>query len=53
MIGRSTPLRQTLTTTGLSPPRTTVVSEAIETVVDPIPSNLSSLALLAGALIIS
>jgi len=52
-VGRSTPLQPSVTTTGLSPPRTTVVSEAIETVVDPIPSNLSSLALLAGALIIS
>ena len=52
-IGRSTPLRPSVTTTGLSSPRTTLVTEAIETVVDPIPSNLSSLALLAGAFILT
>ena len=54
-IGRSTPLQPSVTTTGLSPPRTTLVTEAIETVVDPIPipSNLSSLALLAGAFILT
>ena len=51
-IGRSTPLRPSVTTTGLSSPRTTLVTEVIESV-NPIPSNLSSLALLAGAFILT
>ena len=51
-IGRSTPLQPSVTTTGLSSPRITLVEEAVETH-SPIPNNLSSLALLAGALIIS
>ena len=51
-IGRSSPLPPSVTTTGLSPPRTTIVEEVVEANL-PIPNNLSSLALLAGALIIS
>lgn len=50
-IGRSTPLQPSVTTTGLSPPRTTLVSEVVESV-NPISSNLSSLALLSGVFLI-
>ena len=50
-IGRSTPLQPSVTTTGLSPPRQTLASEAIE-IANPIPTSMKSLALLAGAFLI-
>jgi len=54
-IGRSTPLRQTVTRTGLTKighnDNEAIVTEAIKSV-NPIPTNLSSLALVAGAFLI-
>jgi len=50
-IGRSTPLQPSVTTTGLSSPRQSLVTEAIE-IANPIPTSMKSLALLAGAFLI-
>ena len=50
-IGRSTPLPPTVTRTGLSRPKQSLASEAIQSA-NPIPTNLSSLALVAGAFLI-
>ena len=52
-IGRSTPLQPSVTTTGLSPPRTTLVEETVDATASAILPDFKSLALLAGALIIS
>ena len=50
-IGRSTPLQPSVTTTGLTPPRQSLASEAIE-IANPVPTSMKSLALLAGAFLI-
>jgi len=52
-VGRSTPLPPSVTTTGLSPPRTTLVEETVDATASAILPDFKSLALLAGALIIS
>ena len=52
-IGRSTPLPPSVTTTGLSSPRTTLVEETVDATASAILPDFKSLALLAGALIIS
>ena len=52
-IGRSTPLQPSVTTTGLSSPRTTLVEETVDATASAILPDFKSLALLAGAIIIS